>query len=110
MKLEIGNWKLGRNQKEKFRVDEIFRKTPEISAEKLLESFAVDPDTPLLVAVLHVLKGIEEIAKENVSVCKMPDPERAFYAGGISMAAEVQERIMDLVEKGNQAKRGEKKE
>jgi hypothetical protein len=91
-----------------FRVDEIFKKTPEISAEKLLESFAVDPETPLLAAVLHVLKGIEEIAKENASVCKMPDSERTFFAGGIAVAGEAQERIMDLVEKGNAAKRGRK--
>lgn len=79
---------------------------PGMNAEKLLEIFAVDPETPWLTAVLSVLAGMEEIAKENVAVCTLKDSERAFYAGGISVAAEMQERIIELVKKGNEAKRG----
>jgi hypothetical protein len=85
---------------------EIFRKTPVMSSEKLLTTFAVDPDTPLLAGVLMILKGVEEIAKENAATCKLADSERAFYAGGIAVAGETQERIIELVNKGNAAKRG----
>lgn len=84
-----------------YRADEIFRKVPELTADKLLEYLAVDMETPLLVGVLHVLRGIEEIAKENASMCKLTAEERAWYAGQIAMAAEAQERIIELVEKGN---------
>ena len=87
-------------------VAEIFRRTPEMSAAKMLECFAVDPDTPLLVAILHVLKGIEEIENENVAVIGIPDSDRTFYAGGVSKIVEAQGLIIDFVRKGNDAKRG----
>jgi len=85
----------------------IVEKTPAMSSDKLLECFAVDPDTPLLKGVLSVLAGIEEMGTENVSTCALKDSERTFYAGGISSMAEAQGRIIDLVKDGNAAKRGE---
>ena len=97
-----------RKRKVEITVAEIFRRTPEMPAEKILECLAVDPDTPLLVAILHVLKGIEEIGVENVSICGIPDSDRTFYGGGISSIAEAQGLIIDLVKQGNDAKRGKK--
>ena len=77
-----------------------------MSSEKILECLAVDPDTPLLVAILHVLKGIEEIENENVAAIGISDSDRTFYAGGINKIVEAQGLIIDLVRKGNDAKRG----
>jgi hypothetical protein len=88
---------------------EIFMRVPELAKEKLLEGFSVDPATPLLVSVLHVLKGMEEIAKENVSIAKQAPGEKAHYGGAIASLAEAQERIADLVIQANKAKRGETK-
>lgn len=79
---------------------------PVISAEKQLEIFAVDLETPLLVGVLALLAGMEEQGKEQVMICELKDSDRAFYAGGISKIADAQEQIISLVLKGNEAKRG----
>ena len=80
------------------------QKIPPMSAEKLLEIFAVDPETPWLLAVLAVLAGIEEMTKERIMIGEMEDSLRAFYSGGIRHIAEAQEEIIKLVEKGNEAK------
>jgi len=81
-------------------------KAPQISAEKLLEYFAVDPETPLLKAVLAVLAGREEERKEEIMLANLTDSQRALCAGGLKEAAEAQEEIINLVKKGNEAKKG----
>lgn len=81
---------------------------PAMSAEKLLEVFAVDPETPLLLGVLAVLAGNEERAVESVMGVELKDSERSGYAGEIRGLAEAQERIIELVQKGNDAKQGRK--
>jgi hypothetical protein len=87
--------------------EEILVKIPELSKEKLLEGFAVDPENKLLVSVIHLLKGMEEIAVENVAVAKQDPYEKAHFAGGIAALAEAQERIADMVVRANLRKRGE---
>lgn len=106
--MKIWDWLRSRLRKRnvEITVAEIFRRTPTMPAEKILECMAVDPDTPLLVAILHVLKGIEEIENENVAAIGIPNADRTFYAGGISKIVEAQGVIIDLVKKGNDAKRG----
>ncbi len=81
-------------------------KVPEMNGKKLLECFAVDPETPLLVGVLCVLAGMEELDKESVAVCNLEDSARAFYAGGISRMMDAQERILELVKRANEGKTG----
>ena len=84
------------------------QKTPAIPAETLLEIFAVDPETPWLLAVLSILAGREEIQKEQAAICELPDSERAFYSGGVREMADAQEQILDLVKKGNELMKGRK--
>jgi len=84
------------------------QKTPVIGPEKLLEIFAVDPETPWLLAVLSVLAGREEIQKEQSAICELPDSQRAFYSGGVREMADAQEQIIDLVKKGNELMKGRK--
>jgi len=82
------------------------QRAPVVSAEKLLEIFAVDSETPWLQAVLSVLAGREEVKKEEAAICELPDAQRAFYAGGVREIADAQEQILDLVKKGNDLKKG----
>lgn len=82
------------------------QKPPVVSAEKLLEIFAVDPETPWLLAVLSVLAGREEVKKEEVAICELPDSQRSFHAGGVREMADAQEQILDLVKRGNELKKG----
>lgn len=89
-------------------VDNVLRHAPVMSAEKILEALAVSPDTPIVQAFLNVLAGLEEVAKEQTANPKLPDSERAYYAGGIGALAEAQIRIEELIEEGNRRKRGEK--
>lgn len=86
------------------------KKPPVIGPEKLLEIFAVDPETPWLLAVLSVLAGREEIQKEQSAICELPDSQRAFFSGAVREMADAQEQILDLVEKGNELMKGRKKE
>lgn len=86
------------------------QKPPVIDAAKLLEIFAVDPETPWLQAVLSVLAGREEVKKEEAAICELTDSQRSFHAGGIREMADAQEQILDLVKKGNEVKKGRKKE
>jgi hypothetical protein len=102
-----GLWKmLGRLGRRKLE-QEIMVRIPELSKDKLLEGMAVDPENPLLVSIMHVLKGMEEIAKENVSVARQDPHEKAHYGGAIAALGEAQERIADLVVQANKRKRGE---
>lgn len=84
------------------------QKKPALSAEKLLEIFAVDPETPWLLAVLSVLAGREEIKKEEAAICELPDSQRSFYSGGVREMADAQEQILDLVKDGNELMKGRK--
>lgn len=88
--------------------DEVLARIPEMSKDQLLVCFKVDPGTPLLVGVIHVLKGLEEIAKENVSTPRQDSHEKAHYGGAIAALAEAQERLSDIVERANKTARGEK--
>lgn len=88
----------------------VIEKKPVLDEDKLLEAFSVDPETLLLRGVLAVLAGLEEIAKERTATRGIRDSDRAFYAGGIDHIAEAQERIIELVRRGNEEKRGNRKE
>ena len=79
-------------------------RVPPMSKEKLLEAFSVDPQNPLLLGVLVVQKGMEEIAKDNIAISKQDGEERAFNAGFMACAIEAQERMMDLVERARKKK------
>ena len=96
--------RLGRRKLEQ----EIMTRIPELSKERMLEGLAVDPMNTTLVSVMHLLKGLEEIAKENVSIARQEPHEKAHYGGAIAALGEAQERLADLVIQANKAKRGER--
>lgn len=74
-------------------------KIPALSKEKLLEAFSVAPETPLLLGQLAVSKGMEEIARENITVANLSPDETKYFAGYMDCARETQERVCDLVER-----------
>ena len=76
---------------------------PAKSGKDLLAHFTVQPENELLQGVMHVLRGLEEMAKLNAAVPELGDSERALYVGSMSMSIEAQERILDLVEKAKSA-------
>jgi hypothetical protein len=84
----------------------VVERAPVMSSEKILEALAVDPETPLLQAILAVLAGMEETEKEEVCSRKLYDRERAVIAGRLGMAAEAQERILELAAEGRKRKGG----
>ena len=104
----IWNW-LGRIGRRKL-ADEIIARIPELPKERLLMGFAVDPENALLVSLVHALKGMEEMAKENVCAARQDPYEKAHYGGAIAALAEAQERIADMVVMANKAKKGELEE
>jgi len=88
-------------------LNDVINKAPVMSSEKIMEALAVPPETPIVQAVLNVLAGLEEIAKEQTAIPKLPDSERAYYAGGIGSLAEAQLRIDEIITEANRRKRGE---
>lgn len=92
----------------KRKLEDVLRHAPVMSSERIMEALAVPPETPIVQAVLNVLAGLEEVAKEQVAIPKLPDNERAYYAGGIGSLAEAQLKITEILEEANKRKRGEK--
>jgi hypothetical protein len=90
------------------KLENVLRHAPVMSSEKIMEALAVPPETPIVQAVLNVLAGLEEVAKEQTAIPKLPDSERAYYAGGIGSLAEAQLRIDEIITEANKRKRGEK--
>ncbi|MFA5391936.1 MAG: hypothetical protein WC331_11005 [Candidatus Omnitrophota bacterium] len=79
---------------------------PTMGARKMAEAFAVDPETPLLAAILAYLAGMEEIEHELIMTMEISDKERTFRAGCMAALAEAQEQILKEVQKANERKRG----
>jgi hypothetical protein len=79
---------------------------PVMGARKMAEAFAVDPETPLLLATLAYLAGMEQVEKELIMGMDISDRERTFRAGCMAALAEAQENILKEVEKANERKRG----
>lgn len=75
--------------------------------DRLLECFTVDEKTPLLRGVLHVLRAIEETAKENAVIVRLAAEERAQHTAVMGAMAEAQETILELLDEAHAAARGE---
>ncbi|MCK9599137.1 MAG: hypothetical protein M0R06_08860 [Sphaerochaeta sp.] len=82
------------------RTRELFARIPEMPESVIIEALGVDPQTPVLLALLHVLKGYEEMAVDAVAHRQLTAEERAYHAGGIAWLADAQERILQLAEEG----------
>jgi len=104
----LENYFAGRRARRTIRM--MVERTPVISEEKLEEMLAVDEETPVLKAILYVLKGLEEYKTELTMVKAATDRERAFDAGGGAALADAQEKIIEIVKEGNVKKRMVKKE
>jgi hypothetical protein len=52
-------------------LNDVINKAPVMSSEKIMEALAVPPETPIVQAVLNVLAGLEEIAKEQTAIPKL---------------------------------------
>ena len=87
---------------------ELMRQFPAMKRDKLLEAFSVDPGDPLLGAVLNVLRGMEELAKDNTAIAEQGLEATKHYGGMMAAAREAQERILDLNVQALKRKRGEK--
>jgi hypothetical protein len=72
---------------------------------KMLEALAVDPQTPLLVAVLDVLNQLEREAVERAYDAREALPRDRAAERGAALA-DAQEEILKLVEEGNREKEG----
>jgi hypothetical protein len=77
-----------------------------LSAEELLRCLRVPAEPPLLVRVVHALRGMLDIGLEHAAIAKMDSYEKAHYCGVMAGLGEAMERIGDLVEQANKAVMG----
>ncbi|MDD8011874.1 MAG: hypothetical protein PHX05_00150 [Acidobacteriota bacterium] len=88
------------------RTRELFARIPELSEKKILEALSVEKDNPLLVAIMHILKGYEEMAVDSAAGVDITAETRAYHAGGIGWLADAQERILQIAEEGRKRRAG----
>jgi hypothetical protein len=74
--------------------------------KRQLEALNVPDDHPVLAAVLSILRGIEELAKQSVTLPHLQPEERAYYAGGMSIMGEAQEIVLQRVDEARDAAQG----
>jgi len=104
----LENYFAGRRARRTIRM--MIERTPTIDKEKLEEMLAVDEETPVLKAILYVLKGLEEYAVEQTIIRGMEGMARAYSAGEAFALGDAQERIIEIAQEGNRKKREVKKE
>jgi hypothetical protein len=85
---------------------ELFARIPELKESEIIQALGVERDNPLLVAVMHILNGYEEMAVDATARANQSAEERAFHAGGIGWLADAQERILALAEEGRKRRGG----
>ena len=82
---------------------------PPQEREKQVQNLAVPEDNPMLQAVLCVIRGNREIAVLNAAEPKKNDVKPGFYDGGMAMAMQIEEDLLEMAAEGRAAKEGGKK-
>lgn len=84
---------------------------PPLDRAKLLEHLGVDESNPMLLAVLSVIKGNEEIAKLNLAESRQNDVKPGFWDGSLAACMQIQEDLLELAEEGRRSEgRGQRSE
>ncbi len=99
--MRMMSWKHNRLKRE------LFARVPEIPQEKLVLNLGVDEDHPVLLSVMHVLKGLEEMAIDSLRSHKLSADERSYHAGAIAWLADAQETILRLAQTGRERRRNQ---
>ena len=76
---------------------------PPLTRQKLMEFFNVPFDTPLLHAVLAVLRGIEEEHAEDARMVSNAVAEKAQHTAAMFAVQDARDRLVDLVAKAQEA-------
>jgi hypothetical protein len=83
----------------------VVKRAPVMSSAEIRGELAVDPDAPVLRAVLALLAGLEETERELAGTRGMSAEDRAVTVGRMAMAGEAQERILEVVEEARKRRK-----
>jgi hypothetical protein len=76
-----------------------------MTAARLLQCFRVDDENSLLLGVLHVVRAQHALAAENAEVDDQETMMTVKYASKMQALRELEERILDLVQKAREKAR-----